>query len=168
MCTYVTEKIEVTAVARAGLGSVASRQRSTWTTGPCPSGHTVNIEVLNPALGHSAPSHAKTEETAACAGRGNPAPSPPPRGLGLEEPKGLMGTAMLIEPAARCADRFDQRSVTVELQPDGVAARDEQQQFLRLAGHGERRPPADGDQRPCPPGCAATLGRVPWPESAGP
>ena len=168
MCTYLTEKIDVDGSGKGATGWFGASQATVYVDHPvhAPYGHTVNIDVLNPALGPSARVALElTEETAACAGRSNPPRHRlRPRGLGLEESNRLTGTATATsQPAARCANGFDQRVVTVELQPDRVAARDEQQQFLRFAGHGQLRPAADGGQRPCPPACAATLARVPWP-----
>ena len=56
MCTYLTEKIDVDGSGKGATGWFAASQATVYVDHPvhAPYGHTVNIDVLNPALGPSA------------------------------------------------------------------------------------------------------------------
>ena len=67
MCTYLTEKITVDGSGKGAHGWFAAREAIVYVDHPvhAPYGHTVNIDVLNPALGPSARVALElTEETA--------------------------------------------------------------------------------------------------------
>ncbi|GAC1635753.1 MAG: DUF6295 family protein [Mycobacterium sp.] len=56
MCTYLTEKIDADGSAKGATGWFKAGQATVYVDHPvhAPYGHTVNIDVLNPALGPSA------------------------------------------------------------------------------------------------------------------
>jgi Family of unknown function (DUF6295) len=56
MCTYLTEKIEVDGSGKGARGWFSVREATVYVDHPvhAPYGHTVNIDMLNPALGPSA------------------------------------------------------------------------------------------------------------------
>jgi hypothetical protein len=56
MCTYLTEKIEVDGSGKGSTGWFDAGQATVYVDHPVHAqyGHTVNIDVLNPALGPSA------------------------------------------------------------------------------------------------------------------
>jgi hypothetical protein len=67
MCTYLTEKIEVDGSGKGARGWFTGTEATVYVDHPvhAPYGHTVNIDVLNPALGPSARVALElTEETA--------------------------------------------------------------------------------------------------------
>ncbi len=67
MCTYLTEKIEVDGSGKGATGWFEASQATVYVDHPVHAryGHTVNIDVLNPALGPSARVALElTEETA--------------------------------------------------------------------------------------------------------
>ena len=67
MCTYLTEKIDADGSAKGARGWFRAGQATVYVDHPvhAPYGHTVNIDVLNPALGPSARVALElTEETA--------------------------------------------------------------------------------------------------------
>ncbi|MCW2590320.1 MAG: hypothetical protein JWQ86_2747 [Mycobacterium sp.] len=67
MCTYLTEKIEVDGSGKGASGWFSVREATVYVDHPvhAPYGHTVNIDMLNPALGPSARVALElTEETA--------------------------------------------------------------------------------------------------------
>jgi hypothetical protein len=67
MCTYLTEKIEVDGSAKGARGWFSVTEATVYVDHPvhAPYGHTVNIDMLNPALGPSARVALElTEETA--------------------------------------------------------------------------------------------------------
>jgi hypothetical protein len=67
MCTYLTEKIAVDGSGKGATGWFAGTEAIVYVDHPvhAPYGHTVNIDVLNPALGPSARVALElTEETA--------------------------------------------------------------------------------------------------------
>lgn len=67
MCTYLTEKIAVVGSGKGATGWFAGTEAIVYVDHPvhAPFGHTVNIDVLNPALGPSARVALElTEETA--------------------------------------------------------------------------------------------------------
>ena len=67
MCTYLTEKIEVDGSGKGSKGWFGASEATVYVDHPvhAPYGHTVNIDVLNPALGPSARVALElTEETA--------------------------------------------------------------------------------------------------------
>lgn len=67
MCTYLTEKIEVDGSGKGASGWFSVSEATVYVDHPvhAPYGHTVNIEMLNPALGPSARVALElTEETA--------------------------------------------------------------------------------------------------------
>lgn len=67
MCTYLTETIEVDGSGKGATGWFAATVASVYVDHPvhAPYGHTVNIDLLNPALGPSARVALElTEETA--------------------------------------------------------------------------------------------------------
>jgi hypothetical protein len=67
MCTYLTEKINVAGSAKGARGWFRAALATVYVDHPvhAPYGHTVNIDVLNPALGPSARVALElTEETA--------------------------------------------------------------------------------------------------------
>jgi hypothetical protein len=67
MCTYLTEKIDVEGSGKGAKGWFGATQATVYVDHPVHAlyGHTVNIDVLNPALGPSARVALElTEETA--------------------------------------------------------------------------------------------------------
>ena len=67
MCTYLTEKIAVEGSGKGATGWFSATAATVYVDHPvhAPYGHTVNIDVLNPALGASARVALElTEETA--------------------------------------------------------------------------------------------------------
>lgn len=67
MCTYLTEKIAVDGSAKGARGWFSASEAIVYVDHPVHAqyGHTVNIDVLNPALGPSARAALElTEETA--------------------------------------------------------------------------------------------------------
>jgi hypothetical protein len=67
MCTYLTEKIEVDGSGKGASGWFSVSEATVYVDHPvhAPYGHTVNIDMLNPALGPSARVALElTEETA--------------------------------------------------------------------------------------------------------
>jgi hypothetical protein len=67
MCTYLTEKIEVDGSGKGAKGWFSVSEATVYVDHPvhAPYGHTVNIDMLNPALGPSARVALElTEETA--------------------------------------------------------------------------------------------------------
>jgi hypothetical protein len=67
MCTYLTEKIGVDGSGKGAMGWFAATEATVYVDHPvhAPYGHTVNIDLLNPALGPSARVALElTEETA--------------------------------------------------------------------------------------------------------
>ncbi len=67
MCTYLTEKIDADGSAKGATGWFKATQATVYVDHPvhAPYGHTVNIDMLNPALGPSARVALElTEETA--------------------------------------------------------------------------------------------------------
>jgi hypothetical protein len=67
MCTYLTEKIEVDGSGKGAKGWFSATEATVYVDHPvhAPYGHTVNIDMLNPALGPSARVALElTEETA--------------------------------------------------------------------------------------------------------
>ena len=56
MCTYLTEKIEVDGSGKGARGWFSVSEATVYVDHPvhAPYGHTVNIDMLNPALGPSA------------------------------------------------------------------------------------------------------------------
>ena len=67
MCTYLTEKIDVVGSGKGATGWFGATLATVYVDHPvhAPYGHTVNIDVLNPALGPSARVALElTEETA--------------------------------------------------------------------------------------------------------
>jgi hypothetical protein len=67
MCTYLTEKIDVEGSGKGATGWFGASEATVYVDHPvhAPYGHTVNIDVLNPALGPSARVALElTEETA--------------------------------------------------------------------------------------------------------
>ena len=67
MCTYLTEKIGVDGSGKGALAWFAATEATVYVDHPvhAPYGHTVNIDLLNPALGPSARVALElTEETA--------------------------------------------------------------------------------------------------------
>jgi hypothetical protein len=67
MCTYLTEKIEVDGSGKGAEGWFSASQATVYVDHPVHAqyGHTVNIDVLNPALGPSARAALElTEESA--------------------------------------------------------------------------------------------------------
>jgi hypothetical protein len=56
MCTYLTEKINVAGSGKSARGWFGATEATVYVDHPvhAPYGHTVNIDVLNPALGPSA------------------------------------------------------------------------------------------------------------------
>jgi Family of unknown function (DUF6295) len=67
MCTYLTEKISVDGSGKGATGWFACTEATVYVDHPvhAPYGHTVNIDLLNPALGPSARVAVElTEETA--------------------------------------------------------------------------------------------------------
>jgi Family of unknown function (DUF6295) len=67
MCTYLTEKIAVDGSGKGARGWFAATEASVYVDHPvhAPYGHTVNVDLLNPALGPSARVALElTEETA--------------------------------------------------------------------------------------------------------
>jgi uncharacterized protein DUF6295 len=67
MCTYLTEKIDADGSAKGATGWFKAGQATVYVDHPvhAPYGHTVNIDVLNAALGPSARVALElTEETA--------------------------------------------------------------------------------------------------------
>jgi Family of unknown function (DUF6295) len=67
MCTYLTEKIEVDGSGKGARGWFSVTEATVYVDHPvhAPYGHTVNIDMLNPALGPSARVALElTEETA--------------------------------------------------------------------------------------------------------
>jgi hypothetical protein len=67
MCTYLTEKIAVDGSGKGATGWFAAAHATVYVDHPvhAPYGHTVNIDLLNPALGPSARVALElTEETA--------------------------------------------------------------------------------------------------------
>ncbi|MDT5131865.1 MAG: hypothetical protein QOE41_1176 [Mycobacterium sp.] len=67
MCTYLTENIEVDGSGKGATGWFTASHATVYVDHPvhAPYGHTVNIDLLNPALGPSARVALElTEETA--------------------------------------------------------------------------------------------------------
>jgi len=67
MCTYLTEKIDVDASGKGARGWFSVSEATVYVDHPvhAPYGHTVNIDMLNPALGPAARVALElTEETA--------------------------------------------------------------------------------------------------------
>jgi hypothetical protein len=67
VCTYLTEKIDADGSAKGATGWFKATQATVYVDHPvhAPYGHTVNIDMLNPALGPSARVALElTEETA--------------------------------------------------------------------------------------------------------
>jgi hypothetical protein len=67
MCTYLTEKIEVDGSGKGAKGWFSVSEATVYVDHPvhAPYGHTVNVDMLNPALGPSARVALElTEETA--------------------------------------------------------------------------------------------------------
>ncbi|MDT5250723.1 MAG: hypothetical protein QOJ28_3357 [Mycobacterium sp.] len=67
MCTYLTEKIAVDGSGKSATGWFTATEATVYVDHPvhAPYGHTVNIDMLNPALGPSARVALElTEETA--------------------------------------------------------------------------------------------------------
>jgi Family of unknown function (DUF6295) len=67
MCTYLTEKIGVDGSGKGPIGWFGATEATVYVDHPvhAPYGHTVNIDLLNPALGPSARVALElTEETA--------------------------------------------------------------------------------------------------------
>jgi Family of unknown function (DUF6295) len=67
MCTYLTEKIGVDGSGKGAIGWFGATEATVYVDHPvhAPYGHTVNIDLLNPALGPSARVALElTEETA--------------------------------------------------------------------------------------------------------
>jgi Family of unknown function (DUF6295) len=56
MCTYLTEKIDVDGSGKGAIGWFPATQATVYVDHPvhAPYGHTVNVDLLNPALGPSA------------------------------------------------------------------------------------------------------------------
>jgi hypothetical protein len=69
MCTYLTEKIGVDGSGKGAIGWFAATEATVYVDHPvhAPYGHTVNIDVLNPALGPSARVALELTEEAAIA-----------------------------------------------------------------------------------------------------
>jgi hypothetical protein len=67
MCTYLTEKIDVDGSGKGARGWFSVSEATVYVDHPvhAPYGHTVNIDMLNPALGPAARAALElTEETA--------------------------------------------------------------------------------------------------------
>jgi hypothetical protein len=67
MCTYLTERFDVDGSGKGAAGWFGASQATVYVDHPvhAPYGHTVNIDMLNPALGPSARVALElTEETA--------------------------------------------------------------------------------------------------------
>jgi hypothetical protein len=67
MCTYLTEKIPVDGSGKGATGWISVSEATVYVDHPvhAPYGHTVNIDMLNPALGPAARVALElTEETA--------------------------------------------------------------------------------------------------------
>lgn len=56
MCTYLTEKVEITGSGKGSTGWFTASHATVYVDHPqhAPYEHTVNIDVINPALGPSA------------------------------------------------------------------------------------------------------------------
>lgn len=56
MCTYLTEHVEIDGSGKGATGWFAGNRATVYVDHPvhAPYGHTVNIDVINPALGPSA------------------------------------------------------------------------------------------------------------------
>ncbi len=69
MCTYLTEKIGLEGSAKGAKGWFGASEATVYVDHPvhAPYGHTVNIDVLNPALGPSARVALELTEEAALA-----------------------------------------------------------------------------------------------------
>ncbi|MGE5698100.1 MAG: DUF6295 family protein [Candidatus Sericytochromatia bacterium] len=67
MCTYLTERLEVEGSGKGAIGWFRATEATVYVDHPvhAPYGHTVNVDVLNPAQGPSARVALElTEETA--------------------------------------------------------------------------------------------------------
>ena len=169
MCTYLTEKIDVDGSGKGATGWFAASQATVYVDHPvhAPYGHTVNIDVLNPALGPSARRRTRADRRdRPCAGRRNPPRHRlGPRGLGVEEPNGL--TASTSEPAASCANRLGGVGVG-EGELRLVSAGDEERELSRFAGDSQRRTVGRQRRPSRRPASVASPGPAPSPWSAGP
>jgi hypothetical protein len=69
MCTYLTEKIEITGSGKGATGWFGLREATVYVDHPVHAqfGHTVNIDLINPALGPSARVALELTEEAALA-----------------------------------------------------------------------------------------------------